>query len=722
MPYSTLPEGSEGARIFEEVYNKSLKEYNNDKERAARTAWSALKSAGFRKDENGRWVKKSDLSEFSMTITKASFDKADQSMRFRAVASDTDPDLFNESMSPELFSDFTNRIENDTPIPESFKSALCEENWCGGLPYPSIAHYRSAQNNVPGRIDSVYVDGNRLKSTGVLDDTELGRAVFKSLCEDLYNKKSGIEKDPVRISIGFLDLQHSHVGSGMNYKFERKGLNDICPMCVQGIGGKVYQKGILVHEAFTRVPVNPRTEAEVMKAMTDDLIKTKKDDARSIVGDIADSLVDKSLGNSPLVIKANDPNARPLTSDTSPQETYNPQSGNTSEYEHCYDPNTGSWDQECIDMAMMGHFPKSRYDMQMQDTDHRPDEGDGKTANDYPGKWIYRSETKSEGDGDHPASHYLVVEDPQKPTTWHLRVKDKAGKIDTRLLGAAHAALTKGYRGNKYEGPQSGKAMAKLRNLYKSAGLDWPEEEKSMATTQRGKIPEVPMMEKEEHREPFEVDEDELYPEVTDKETNVNPAKRGKGGMGKPAGEVQDVNGYPDQVRRAKAKVYEGKETDKEEKMEEDEEEKDGKKEKAVRSVARALVSTIENLKSQGVRGDEGLRAVQEIYTRLGSEIQRSFTTQSVGSDQMAEIIRAAVQDAVAPLQQELAVLKAQNGNVQRSAAYPKPRSLTVTPFSQSLMNKSGAQIVGDNTSNLTAGQSQGFSQIRNLARKSTGL
>src|SRR5579872_728818 len=50
------------------------------------------------------------------------------------------------------------------------------------------------------------------------------------------------------------------------------------------------------------------------------------------------------------------------------------------------------------------------------------------------------------------------------------------GKLDTHLLGAAHAALTTGFRGNKYEGPDKGAALAKLKKLYAKAGLDWPAE------------------------------------------------------------------------------------------------------------------------------------------------------------------------------------------------------------------------------------------------------
>jgi hypothetical protein len=85
--------------------------------------------------------------------------------------------------------------------------------------------------------------------------------------------------------------------------------------------------------------------------------------------------------------------------------------------------------------------------------------------------------TKSEGDGPHPASHYLVREDPKKPSTWHLRVKNRSGKVDPKLVGAAWAALHKGYRGNRYGGPGKAKAVAKLRSLYRSMGRKPPGEE-----------------------------------------------------------------------------------------------------------------------------------------------------------------------------------------------------------------------------------------------------
>jgi HK97 family phage prohead protease len=83
---------------------------------------------------------------------------------------------------------------------------------------------------------------------------------------------------------------------------------------------------------------------------------------------------------------------------------------------------------------------------------------------------------RSESDGKHPSSHYLVVEDPEKPSTWHLRVRDVNGDPDHRLMGAAWAALHGGYRGNRYEGPDKQEAIRKLRALYEQEDMEPPGE------------------------------------------------------------------------------------------------------------------------------------------------------------------------------------------------------------------------------------------------------
>lgn len=238
------------------------------------------------------------IAEFSMAIVKANMRNGE--MNWRAVCSDIYEDVYEERMSKELFEDFIRHIENDDEIPEPFKSVIAEPDWDGGMPYISIAHYKSGAErvNVPGEPKNIFLDGDSvkcaLKAKGVLYDTPLGKAVFKSLQKDLVEKR----EDKIRISIGFLDLEHSH---GDKFTFTRKALGDKCPLCKEGVGDKIYKKGHLVHLALTRVPANPRTDMEVERSMT-----TKREDAESIIEDeeVIKGLDLKSQTDEALVIKA----------------------------------------------------------------------------------------------------------------------------------------------------------------------------------------------------------------------------------------------------------------------------------------------------------------------------------------------------------------------------------------------------------------------------------
>lgn len=286
MPTGNLP--SEGKKLWEEVYQKAKKgSCKGDDECAARTAWSAVKGAGWSKDKDGQWHKTKSLTEFSLRIDRASYDKATNERRFRAVASDTDEDSRKDSMSLELFNDFLTRINTQEPVPEEYQSDF----WVGGTPYLSVSHYPDLSGKgVPGVIDAVYIDGNYLKSKGKFNDTPLGRKCFEAICADLYGDTKVTESESdnkVRISIAFLDWKHQHKSNG--YVFDRKEADTICPECLLEMmrgesKGKIFLKGHLIHEALTRVPVNIRTSMEVDKSMADKVL-TRKDDAASIVGE-----------------------------------------------------------------------------------------------------------------------------------------------------------------------------------------------------------------------------------------------------------------------------------------------------------------------------------------------------------------------------------------------------------------------------------------------------
>ena len=257
--------------------------------------------------ENTSQLEETPIREFSLYINKASFDKSaadpNDRMRWFAVASDTDPDSYEDSMSLELYSDFMNRIESKELPPERHRS----DYWSGGMPYLSISHYLDLNGEgVPGPVDSIYVDGKCLKAKGRFYDNELGRTCFDAICKDLYSEEKS-DLDKVRISIAFLDWAHRHKSTG--YEFVRQSLSDICPECqkeslLSNGEGLEFLKGHLIHLALTRVPVNKRT---LIERLEEDMV-TQVEDAETIVGkEKAEELETKQaeIGKSEaLVIKA----------------------------------------------------------------------------------------------------------------------------------------------------------------------------------------------------------------------------------------------------------------------------------------------------------------------------------------------------------------------------------------------------------------------------------
>lgn len=223
-----------------------------------------------------------NLQEISLYITKSSL--ADGEMRWSAVNSDTDWDLYGERMSLELYKSMIGKINRHEPPPEMFADLITSQYWQGGMPYLSIAHYSDGNGKaVPGDVHKIFVDGNQLKAKGILHDSPLGKAVWKSLKEDEIKYKNDVNADRIRISIAFIDLAHKH---GNGDIFYRKSITEKCPLCEKGIGEKTYVDGYLVHLALTRVPVNPRTIMEVEDGMTKKSKPvTRKEDAASVLGD-----------------------------------------------------------------------------------------------------------------------------------------------------------------------------------------------------------------------------------------------------------------------------------------------------------------------------------------------------------------------------------------------------------------------------------------------------
>jgi len=311
MPFSNLPKDANA--LYEKVYDASRKAGDSE-EVAARKAWAAVKQ-GWKKGDDDKWHKKAIYQEQSLTIKKAYIDPKTGEKRWRADTSNTSNDLAGDNMTLSLFADFVQRINDDELAPDEYRS----EFWEGGMPYLSVSHYTDLNGDaVPGVVDAVYVDGTYLKAKGRMHDNTLGNACWKSLCEDLEKIKKGESiDDKVRISIGFLDYGHVHKSNG--YIFDRQSLDDICPECLKEIilgeyAGRAFNKGLLVHLAMTRVPMNRDTtidpDLEVTRSMT-----TRKQDAASIIGEeLAEELDEKAklVGKSEALIIKSEEDEQPL--------------------------------------------------------------------------------------------------------------------------------------------------------------------------------------------------------------------------------------------------------------------------------------------------------------------------------------------------------------------------------------------------------------------------
>lgn len=83
--------------------------------------------------------------------------------------------------------------------------------------------------------------------------------------------------------------------------------------------------------------------------------------------------------------------------------------------------------------------------------------------------------TKTEDGQQFPAGDYAYVPDPAKPSTWKLRLTaTPGGDPDPRIVGAAVAALGKGFRGQKVQVPAADrpKVVARVRAAWRKAHPD----------------------------------------------------------------------------------------------------------------------------------------------------------------------------------------------------------------------------------------------------------
>ncbi len=246
--------------IYEEAYDNALKD--GDEEKAARVAITAVKNAGYKKDEESdEWTK---MEAIPMHFTKASLDSKTGEMRWSATVSKFEEDDQGDEVTAEFYKSAIASVERGVrPMP-----VLCVSHIDKGAPTDSW---------VAGDTASMFVDGDRPKAKGTFRDTPLGQAAFEAVRKDMQEELPDDER--ARISMGFYD--EGSVSKGKD-------------------SGRTFISGWIKHFAVTRVPVVKEAEIEAKG----ELMPTAREDAASIVGDeLAESLLEGSTEDKSLIAK-----------------------------------------------------------------------------------------------------------------------------------------------------------------------------------------------------------------------------------------------------------------------------------------------------------------------------------------------------------------------------------------------------------------------------------
>jgi transcriptional regulator with XRE-family HTH domain/cation transport regulator ChaB len=283
----TLPETAK--KLWVDTFNGVFDSCNGTQEAcdkaAVGIAWRNVKKK-FHKNSKGVWVPmttKSDMKDddnsvivrADFTISKASMSPGG-ALRWACSASDTGQDRAGEAASVTLFRDWMDRITGGIITPWLAKPPR--------LPFLGLSHYPDLGGlGEAGITERMYIDGDVFKATGIFHSDSashpLGEAAFEAIKKEkaLVKKSGSLPDNPIRISAAWYDLCHSHG----DYVFVRRSFSDRCPLCRAGeLEDKVYLKGQLDHFALTRVPMNPRTQIELL---TEKSMTTRKEDAESII-------------------------------------------------------------------------------------------------------------------------------------------------------------------------------------------------------------------------------------------------------------------------------------------------------------------------------------------------------------------------------------------------------------------------------------------------------
>ena len=276
MPIKTAPIALKGPakRIWESAYANAWDGYTPKKHDgtqevySTRTAWSAVKAAGYAEtDTSWQKTKSYGSRRLQLRFTKARVNAQGQLIWHAQAANDELDPKTGEVLDPTLFDDLAATF---SVIRAAFDNGNTPPSyWFGTAQEPilDLAHYSallSANERTHARlglIQKLYRDGRYLHAGGVFDDTDLGRLA----AQGIMNDQDGV----IRCSVGFWPDWGNIIVE-----------NDI----LRFMGGR--DLAVLDHLAVTSVPrITSTTIFAEEVTMSNTGVTTMADDAKAILGE-----------------------------------------------------------------------------------------------------------------------------------------------------------------------------------------------------------------------------------------------------------------------------------------------------------------------------------------------------------------------------------------------------------------------------------------------------
>lgn len=568
------------------------------------------------------------LVEFDFVITKASFDPTTGKRRFRAVASDTEKDSYQEKMSLELFNDFIDRAARKEQPPEKYRSNF----WQGGMPYLSVAHYFDLEGKgAAGTVTELFVHDGKLKAKGEFYDTPIGIAAFnaikKSLGDNPFAEEDSQKK--IRISIAFLDYGHQHANYPPFYR--KAGTNVPCPYCERRIGDVQYLRGLLIHLALTRVPVNERTDitgVEVSKSMGK--IRTREDDAASIVGEELASELEKEsrlVGKSEtvddmVVVKSDEPEVAPVA--------------------EVVEDSKKKKDEKPVDPEEAGETaPDNEKDEAISKRpDANPKEGEKKY-----GDVTYADETNKK---------YPIDTEEHIRAAWnYINKEGNASKYSPEEVKAIKAKIVSAWK--KKIDPAGPPSAEEKKSETAFEKLESKLDELIVLMSKPKGLPEKPAPAADTGMTDLTAEQEDADEEAMDAANMPSQANPGMSDQSN-----ADMKKYMQYMKEHPALM------------------------KSMMGFMDAFNAALQ----QGHRGEEMLRQIQQPYTELGEAIKSCVDEMSkktpkdmatpVANSLTVEDIRKAMQEALTPLSEKVGILEANLSALKQASSIPQPSAAAV--------------------------------------------